>query len=396
MKYVGDGGKAMTDTCLLRDAVTHSIDKLTAEGKTAGCAVRVMLRGETVLSCEFGLSDIGAGTPLRADSVFRLASMTKPIVAAAVLLCEQRGLLSLGDRLSDHLSEFSHMYVAEYGKLRPPLREMTLLDLLSHTAGFGTDVDAAELDAQMTAADAKCSRDSALRFCAECARLAFDPGSRRAYSPTAAFDLLAAAVERASGRKFEDFVRDNIFLPLGMHDTSFELTDTIRARLVAMHDRKDGRAVTQQTENIFTGHPLSYHCGGAGLVSTADDYLRFAEMLRIGTVRDTAVLSRSSVLRMCTPVCVPADAECPPDEVFGCGVRVTLHDRILPHGCFGWSGAYGTHFWVDPKNELVAVLMRNSLYDGGAGSSIARRFERDVMTALAHDCTVTPCPYPHT
>ena len=84
MKYVGDGGKSMTDTCLLRDAVTHSIDKLTAEGKTAGCAVRVMLRGETVLSCEFGLSDIGAGTPLRADSVFRLASMTKPIVAVAV------------------------------------------------------------------------------------------------------------------------------------------------------------------------------------------------------------------------------------------------------------------------------------------------------------------------
>ena len=113
-------------------------------------------------------------------------------------------------------------------------------------------------------------------------------------------------------------------------------------------------------------------------------------MLRVGLSRDTAVLSRRSVQRMCTPVTVPGDEQEHPSEVFGCGVRVTLRDGILPCGCFGWSGAYGTHFWIDPRNEITAVLMRNSFYDGGAGSSIARRFERDVMSALSQDSADMP------
>lgn len=381
----------MNDTEKLRRRIADSAAELLAEGKTAGCAVRIAQSGELLLSAEFGCADTDSGEPLRQDAVFRLASMTKPITAAAILLCEERGLLSVSDRLSEHLDGFSGLLVYEpSGSCRPPVREITLLDLLSHTAGFGTDEDAVRLDSLMSMAGAKSSLRSAVRFYSENARLTFDPGSRRSYSPTAAFDLLAAVVKRVSGQSIEHFAYENIFLPLGMRNSSFELTPSLHTGLVGMHDLEDGKPVIRQMDNIFSDHPLGYHCGGAGIVSTADDYLRFAELLRVGLSRDTAVLSRRSVQRMCTPVTVPGDEQEQPSEVFGCGVRVTLRDGILPCGCFGWSGAYGTHFWIDPRNEITAVLMRNSFYDGGAGSSIARRFERDVMSALSQDSADMP------
>lgn len=130
----------MNDTEKLRRRIADSAAELLAEGKTAGCAVRIAQSGELLLSAEFGCADTDSGEPLRQDAVFRLASMTKPITAAAILLCEERGLLSVSDRLSEHLDGFSGLLVYEpSGSCRPPVREITLLDLLSHTAGFGTD-----------------------------------------------------------------------------------------------------------------------------------------------------------------------------------------------------------------------------------------------------------------
>ena len=141
----------MNDTEKLRRRIADSAAELLAEGKTAGCAVRIAQSGELLLSAEFGSEE-----PLRQDAVFRIASMTKPITAAAILLCEERGLLSVSDRLSEHLDGFSELLVYEpSGSCRPPVREITLLDLLSHTAGFGTDEDAVRLDSLMSMAGAK-------------------------------------------------------------------------------------------------------------------------------------------------------------------------------------------------------------------------------------------------
>lgn len=146
----------MNDTEKLRRRIADSAAELLAEGKTAGCAVRIAQSGELLLSAEFGCADTDSGEPLRQDAVFRLASMTKPITAAAILLCEERGLLSVSDRLSEHLDGFSELLVYEpSGSCRPPVREITLLDLLSHTAGFGTDEDAVRLDSLMSMAGAK-------------------------------------------------------------------------------------------------------------------------------------------------------------------------------------------------------------------------------------------------
>ena len=128
----------MNDTEKLRRRIADSAAELLAEGKTAGCAVRIAQSGELLLSAEFGCADTDSGEPLQQDAVFRLASMTKPITAAAILLCEERGLLSVSDRLSEHLDRLlqSCSYTSRSGSCRPPVREITLLDLLSHTAGF--------------------------------------------------------------------------------------------------------------------------------------------------------------------------------------------------------------------------------------------------------------------
>lgn len=375
-------------------------------GHIAGCSVRVYQSGDTVCSREFGYSDPNSGEPVRPDSVFRLASMTKPVVAAAVLICMQRGLLSPLDRLSDYFPGFAELRVGSMGAsgkehsagraeretageaggreiLRRPAREVTLLDLLSHTAGFGTDENAAELDRRtQLLRGTQQTLGSTVRFYEDELVLSFDPGSRRSYSPIAAFDALAAVVELVSGMSIDSFVRDNILVPLGMNDTSFVLSPSLRSRLVCMHNLVNGIPEAHRMDSIFSDFPATYHSGGAGLVSTADDYLRFALMLLEGTKQDTPVLTHSSVELMRTPVSVAGDGQELPEEMFGFGVRVIIRDGILPRGAFGWSGAYGTHFWVDPDNDLVAVLMKNSLYDGGAGCGTAVAFEQDVMSAL--------------
>ena len=215
--------------------------------------------------------------------------------------------------------------------------------------------------------------------------LDFEPFSAQFYSAIFGFDVLARIVEIVSGMQYNDFIRENILEPLGMDDTTFTPTDEQRGRLIPMHDYVDGKAVAVDfpVGGMFEGLPLAYFMGGAGLAATMSDYSRFADMLlNYGEYNGKRIISRELVEAMGTPH-VPHEIM-PYSERWGLGVRVIVDDEYkrLPVGSYGWSGAYGTHFWVDPENKITAIYMKNSRFDGGSGAETAAHFEEDVTNSF--------------
>ena len=184
------------------------------------------------------------------------------------------------------------------------------------------------------------------------------------------------------------YISKEIFEPLGMTDTTFIPTEEQWSRFIPMHTRTevDGVGISgdgpTHPGSIFENFPLTWFSGGAGLCSTLPDYVKFAEMLlNEGRLPDGTQLVPAELIRdMATP-CVPFEIM-PARERWGLGVRVITEEHWMPKTCFGWSGAYGSHFWVDPVNKITAVYMKNSRYDGGAGSQTSGHFEQDVYASL--------------
>ena len=206
------------------------------------------------------------------------------------------------------------------------------------------------------------------------------------YSGTGSFDVLTKIIEIVSGMDYLSFLKKEVFEPCGMVDTTFEPTESQQARMVAMHDRKDGENVVSQMPAgcIFEIYPSTHYLGGAGLVSTLSDYGKFAKMLlNQGKTENGELLKEKTFKQLCTAQ-VPKSIM-PGNARWGLGVRVITEDSHpnLPKGSFGWSGAYGTHFWIDPVNKIFAVFMKNSKVDGGAGNESAVKFEKAVYSSFA-------------
>jgi CubicO group peptidase (beta-lactamase class C family) len=209
------------------------------------------------------------------------------------------------------------------------------------------------------------------------------------YSPTAAFDVCARLVEITSGMPYNEFVQKEIFEPLGMVNTTFTPTEEQWSRFIRMHTRTEENGVGVSGDGptfpgcIFENFPLTWFSGGAGLCSTLPDYVKFAEMLvNEGKLPDGTQLVPADLIREMATPWVPFEIM-PARERWGLGVRViTEASHWMPVDCFGWSGAYGSHFWVDPVNKITAVYMKNSRYDGGAGSQTSSYFEQDVYACL--------------
>ena len=180
----------------------------------------------------------------------------------------------------------------------------------------------------------------------------------------------------------------SIFVPCRMKDTTFSPTAEQWERMVTVHDYVNGQAVVGETHAgcVFVDLPTTHPLGGAGLISTLDDYSNFAEMLlRGGCFEGNRVLTEKSVRLMATPQV--SHALQPKPKRWGLAVKVVTDESYgrLPVGAFGWSGAYGTHFWVDPANRITAVYMKNSHYDSGGDAVTANNFEEDVTAALAKE-----------
>ena len=370
-----------------RGRVRENIEKRVAEdiasGAIAGACVLVKQKGEVVYENCFGKA--AEDRPLTRDTVFRLASMTKPITVVAVMKQIERGLVSLDDPLEKFIPEYAEMDIAtvvdrKIVSVKRAENKIRILHLLTHTSGVGTGVLG-----ELQSAEFSPEREYDLKsVAAEYASkpIAFEPYSAQFYSGLKGFDLLARVVEITSGMGFDEFLKKEIFEPLGMKDTTFVPSDEQWDRMTLMHRRANGVAefIPLDRKHVFYDLPLTYFCGGASLVSTIADYERFADMLLLGGVgaNGVRIISEESVERMRTPS-VPASYMWTPREVWGLGVRVINQpDYFMPIGAYGWSGAFGTHFWVDPVNDIVGIYMKNSYTDGGSEARTARNFEKDV------------------
>lgn len=386
-----DEAANLLDADSLKAHVSASQIARIEDGKLTGSHVIVYQNGKEVLNECYGLKGVECGTALSGGEVFRIASMTKPVTALALLIEHDRGHLDINDDLSKYLPEFSRMNVAQRdssGALvrdangltvsgEPAANPIKLYQLVSHTSGVGEVTPPGD-------AITRCNLDSAVAFLAS-RPLDFEPGTAQAYS-TGAFDLAARVIEKTSGLEFEEYLKKNIFDKLGMTNTTFEPSEEQWSRMVAMHGRtEDGKNcdVAKTAGCVFENFPAKYHAAGAALASTPEDYIKFAQMFLDGgrSADGRKVISEKTLALYSTPVV--DDIVMPGIIKWGLGVRVvTGEGYVLPEGSFGWSGAYGTHFWIDPVNNIAAVHMKNSAYDGGAGSQTGNEFEKDVMRSF--------------
>ncbi len=363
-----------------------------AAARLGGIGICVIQGGEVLYKRYHGQVSYAPGVAPQAPddrTLFRLASMSKPVTAVATLIQVSRGLIDLDEPVEKFLPAFAEMDIGELdeaGDIRITGRarhKLTPRILLNHTNGVGSMPVGDKQFGAMTPEE----RQDIAHVVEVIGRsvLAFEPTEGQMYSPVWAFDVLARIIEMTSGLDYATFLRQNIFDPCGMVDTTFAPTEEQWSRMIEMHARveENGEAHSADTPMVpgcvFGDFPVTWFSGGAGLASTLADYVRFAEMLRRGgvTAEGVRILPAELVREMGTTVI--------PEHIMPCGERWGLGVRVImpihpwmPADCFGWSGAYGSHFWIDPTNDLSVVLMRNSMFDGGAGAMAACNLEKDV------------------
>ncbi len=356
-------------------------------GKVGGATLCVVQDGKVLLRKAYGYANASTKEPLKIDAMFRLASMTKPITAVAALIACEQGLLSIDDPLGKYIPAYEHMQIGHMENGKPVYDKdattpITIKHLLSHTSGLGTLEVGDHAWATMPEEYSK-TPEGVMAWHAD-KMLAFEPYTAQWYSPVAAFVAVARIIEIVSGMPYNAFLDKYLFGPLGMKDTTFDLSEEQKARMIAMHsysEEKGGFAVPKSVETVFENIPVTQCNGGAGLAATLDDYVKFGQMLTEGGELDgVRVLSAESVKKMGSSQVT--EAIMPPPQQWGLGVRVITGEYQMPLGCFGWSGAYGTHYWSDPENKITAVYMKNSGYDGGSGALTAFLYEQDVYGAL--------------
>jgi CubicO group peptidase (beta-lactamase class C family) len=375
--------------------ITDMVKRHIAAGEISGGVTFVARQGKIAHFEATGATDIETKKPMSKDAVFRIASMTKPVVGVAVMMMMEEGKLRITDPVSKYIPSFKDLKVAveeprqgaqnasgppKYYAV-PAAREITIRDLLTHVSGLGSgpmssaSIGGAEIARKPT--------EGLSDYVPRLGRsvLEFQPGTRWTYSPGAGFDTLGHVVEITSGQPLDSFLRERIFEPLGMKDVSFSPPPALEPRLVTAYllgpgsrARKDPNPNRMQSKVYFSG--------GGGLVATAEEYAKFAQMLlNGGELNGKRLLSPRTVAYMASvhvPDTLPGRT---PGEGYGLSVRVVNNAAAsgarVSDGSFGWSGAFGTHFWVDPKESLIAIMMIQT-----PARDMRPEFENAVMQAI--------------
>lgn len=347
--------------------ISQTIQRRIDAGQLAGAVTAVARKGKVAHLSAQGVMDLGSRQPMTQTTMFRIASMTKPVVGVAIMMMVEEGRLRLNDPVSRFIPEFSRMKVGS--ERVAAQRDITVKDLLTHVSGLGSgpvgDADIMKVSRK----DGEKLSDYIPRL--GTTALEFQPGSRWTYSPGAGFETLGRIVEIASGMPLDQFFRRRIFDPLGMKDIAFWPSDA-QWPLVATVYRRSENGLTKLAMPNDTMSRNVYFRGSGGLYSTAQDYIPLGVMLANGgELNGTRLLSRKSV-EMMTAAHVPDTLPGrPAGEGYGLSVRVVtnhaLRGTLLSDGTYGWSGAQGTHFFVDPKEQLVGVLMVQTPNPGASG-----------------------------
>jgi CubicO group peptidase (beta-lactamase class C family) len=377
--------------------IPATIQRHIDEGNVSGAVTLVARNGRVAHLQAHGYMDIAVKKPMPTNAVFRIMSMTKPVVGAAILMMMEEGRLRLSDPVSRFIPEYKHLKVAVEAPRAagpgaaardeplsfytvPATREITVRDLLTHTSGLVSGgvsaTEAAKIDRART--------DTIGNYLPKLATvpLAFQPGSRWAYSPGAGFDALGRIVEVASDQPLDRFLRERIFQPLGMKDTFFVGTEEREMRAPLVYQRTPNGLVTQQPPAQRPSG--TYFGGGGGLVSTAEDYARFGQMLLNGGQLDGQRLLGRWTVDLMRSVHVPDSFPGrQPGRAFGLSVQVVTDPVAAGYsvssGSYGWIGAWGTHSWIDPTEKLVGIML---VQTSNPNRQVDRDFETAVMQAI--------------
>ena len=364
---------------------THLQDRYITPGKIKGAQVMVSRRGVPAYFRSFGKMDAERGKPVEADTIFRIYSMTKPITSVALMMLFEEGHFQLNDPVSRFIPAWSDHQVWVEGSgdemvTRACENKMTMKDLLCHTSGltYGGllwEVDLHPVDQVYQQLDlSRGPGETTKSFIEKLARvpLRYEPGTRWRYS--LATDVCGCLVEIIAGQSLPEFFRENLFVPLGMEDTGFSVSEDKQDRFAANYERKLDkklRLIDDPATSTYLEEP-SFPSGGGGLVSTTSDYARFCEMLRRGGELDGTRILGDRTIKLMYMNHLPAGADLASVAMegftetayegigFGLGFASTI-DQIsagnISGGDYYWGGAASTIFWVDPVEDLFVIFM---------------------------------------
>ena len=335
------------------------------EGRIAGAVSLISRNGKIVHKTSHGSSSLADKTPMPQDGIFHIMSMTKPIVTAAFMMLYEEGHFFLTDPVSKYLPQFKDVKVAKDvnngidGPTEPANKEITIAHILSHTAGFSHGLGGTKLDNETANAlyvQPQENIESRVNTLVSLPMVGH-PGEQWSYS--ASPDVLALLIEKFSGKSVAEFLKERIFDPLGMTDTGYNISKINQGRWVAVHNLgKDGKLMSSEQQLPVEGNKV--YGGTHGLFSTANDYMKFCQMMiNMGSANGKLFLSPKTVEIM-TMNQVGELYQAPGQGFgFGFGVSTDLADSkgLGSVGTYYWGGAFSTYFFIDPEEDLIAILM---------------------------------------
>ena len=403
--------------------IAPALQPLVDSGRVSGIYAVIARHGQIGYERTFGWLDLASRQPLRRAAIFRIYSMTKPVVAVGVLRLVEDGRLGLGDPVAKYIPAFAQVKVfaggtADAPVLKDPDSPITVRQLLNHTSGLAYGLTSSPVDTIYTRAQLYDASRTLAQFTDSLARipLHFSPGTGWSYS--AGLDVAGRVIEVASGQTLDRFLEEQIFRPLGMRDTGFRIRPEMRGRIATVYEpAPDGALQPIGPDRLMAMFEpdARFLWGSGGLLSTPDDYLRFAHMLlNGGAFGDVRILRPETVALMThntlPPELTPVSYGSVSDSTYGFGLAVAVRVDSAraarpalaspgappPGGCaqaqnhrcagpgpvgiFRWSGYLGTYFWVDPVHDLIAMVWTQ--LSPGSRVPLERTFQELVYSAL--------------
>lgn len=372
-----DDAKTGMVTTAVQQQIDSVLQQFVQNGDIAGVSALIYEQNNEVYFNAFGMADRENNIPMDRNTIVQIYSMTKPITGVALMQLYERGKFQLDSPLSKYAPEFEQtkvfVEVDENGNnvLEEPERPISIRDITRHTAGFATDRNALGIGKLLEDANPGDRNNTLSQFAQQLAKvpLAFQPGTQWRYGPSV--DVQAYLVEKLSGQPFDEYLQQHIFDPLGMDNTSYYVPEEKRSSYAALYRRSDEgelSRVPDEEARSFNTQEWPLTPGGYGLTATIDDYMKFARMLvNQGTFNGATILQAETVKLMATNHLDESITErlwLPSKGQVGFGIDFAV--RLRPPataeenngtvGEFFWDGAASTVFWVDPVNELTAVL----------------------------------------
>ncbi len=356
--------------------IDDTLKRFIDEGKLAGISALIFEKGKETYYNAFGNADREASIRMKRNTIVRIYSMTKPVTGIALMTLYEKGAFQLDDPVSKYAPEFTKMQVYNgvdaAGKmiLEPAKRPITIRDITRHTAGFATGTDLPVLRDLVRAADPMNPNNTLSQMAKKLAALPllFSSGEQWAYGPSV--DVQAYLVELLSGKPFDQYVAETIFKPLGMDNTRYVVPQGDRDRFAALYRRNDKGALDRMPDSLdrFNSKDWPLKPGGFGLTSTLDDYMTFARMLlNKGSLGNATIVKPETIKLMSTNQLSDTITQrmwLPSKGQVGFGIDFAVRLRPPASGTenngavgeFFWDGAASTLFWIDPENDLAAVL----------------------------------------